>query len=154
MKLLRKPSQIATNSLDDFRPAPALRWAFVSSTEWWGDWTKCTATIPSSLLPWPSDHYTCCNSTVGRAQHFPKCGVPKDLGCLLQNSDSWATPRPMESERGAEEEADRNLFFNKCLRWPVDTLGVENHQYSLIRTIQFYLKSISQPFLRLRRDGQ
>ena len=51
-------------------------WASVFSSEWWEDWTRCSATIPSSLLiPWPCDHYTCYNSPISTGLHFPKCGT-------------------------------------------------------------------------------
>lgn len=156
MKLLRRPSQIARNALGDFRPLPVPQRASASSSDRWGDGTQCTAMLPPSLLIlWPSEHHTCSNPTVGRAQHFPKCGAQKDPGCLLKNSDSWATPRPTESELGEGEEANRNPHFNKRAGQVVATRRFENHQYSLIKTIQFYLKSpVSQLFffLRLRRN--
>lgn len=44
--------------------------------------------------------------------------------------------------RGGRERGKigRNLYFTKCFGWFFGTLRLENHQYSLRRTIQFCLK--------------
>lgn len=140
MKLLRRPSQIATNSLDDFRQVlPRCRPQFSHlKAEEIGlnalPWSLPAFSFPDPLIPlWVQ---VCISQSVVRRLH-----VSEGVRVFASNADSRGHRQAYWLRIGERGKAGRNLYSEEDLGGFFGTLSLENDRYGLIRTIPFYLVS-------------